>query len=572
MSHLNNLHHFLKSKGLKNPSSDVSVWTNKYAHYDFVETLSGDDQILFSRLYSNAKEEYNGRKPMYDIPGYYDRKNKEFLVASEPVKPTVNDTVKPSNTKPVDPPKVEPPKNEKPITNEIANSKPSKQTTKPVAEKPEAPSTNVNNTTGTKPPATTPSAPAAPSTPTVSGTGDASAAAGSTKSDVGTTVTASETIPAPPKSNKPVVPVVVNPNMPTRSKRETPRKGTKRKFEEDVLDSLEENSLHHQLQPDEIQRVIDTLIAHGEQEYLRPENTTDSPWDTALDMWNGKKSFEVKDDTGHKHEVYFPKDYGMILQHLKSRARKLELDYSKMYGRGSTGLEAKLSALNYWKRAYETFRDNEHYIKNLLSRQSQDLVPLERPSLHQEVATAGITESVIAQPPLAGEIHEAIDVDPVFEMDASLASSGNPSDQTSAPYFIGKNEPQILDDGNTIIFSGSRLHYTWAVHFNSIDNPLGASYDTGTMNYGDFKFKPLGFELPWDYIPFYCTPNEWETCLDWTKKIWIDHVEVEVTPMHKSVYFTTGATSSSPVTNEYGPYLYKSVGFNKKYQHLYTKS
>lgn len=128
---------------------------------------------------------------------------------------------------------------------------------------------------------------------------------------------------------------------------------------------------------------------------------------------------------------------------------------------------------------------------------------------------------------------------------------------------IGKNKPYFSPDGSTVIFSGNRLMYTWAYNFAD-QNPLGNSdLSKANFSYGDNELKPLGFDIPWDWIPFYCTPAEWDA-LDWgNRKIEIDHVEITVTPHAKTVCFTTGSTDSNPVSTEYDCYVYKAENLHK---------
>lgn len=122
---------------------------------------------------------------------------------------------------------------------------------------------------------------------------------------------------------------------------------------------------------------------------------------------------------------------------------------------------------------------------------------------------------------------------------------------------IGKNKPQYGANGETVLFSGNRMMYTWAYNMNEQKNPFGEVRNLSYGMNGQQQVKPLGHTIPWDWIPFYCTPAEWES-LNWsTHKIEIEEVGVMITPMDKSVFFTTGSTDSKPVSTEHAAYLFK---------------
>lgn len=126
---------------------------------------------------------------------------------------------------------------------------------------------------------------------------------------------------------------------------------------------------------------------------------------------------------------------------------------------------------------------------------------------------------------------------------------------------IGKNAPIYSE--NQAVFSGSRLMYTWGYNFAEQAHPTADQTKHANRNFGINDVKPLGFEVPWDWIPFYCTPAEWEA-LDWNeKKIEIDYVEVKVTPVSKTVFFTTGATATEAVSTQHDCYIYKAKDLSK---------
>jgi len=92
-------------------------------------------------------------------------------------------------------------------------------------------------------------------------------------------------------------------------------------------------------------------------------------------------------------------------------------------------------------------------------------------------------------------------------------------------------------------------------------NPFAAQ-DILTYNSPGFsKVKPLGHTIPWDWIGFYCTPAEWEA-LNWgTHRIEIEEVGCRVTPIDKSVFFTTGSTQTTAVSTEHSAYVFKYESF-----------
>lgn len=108
---------------------------------------------------------------------------------------------------------------------------------------------------------------------------------------------------------------------------------------------------------------------------------------------------------------------------------------------------------------------------------------------------------------------------------------------------------QVGPDG-TRTFGGSRLMYTWALDMRTHNIP----------DYGDFV--PMGHTLPWDWIPFYCTPAEWNS-LPWkTHQLTIKRVGVAVTPVGKEVQFATALSTSTIASNEHVAIGLSAVGLN----------
>lgn len=161
---------------------------------------------------------------------------------------------------------------------------------------------------------------------------------------------------------------------------------------------------------------------------------------------------------------------------------------------------------------------------------------------------------------------EAIDVDPgeMANSQAAMGGGGSSAGQASG-FVVKKNPPSFSSDGSTVTFSGSRMMYSWAYNFREVSNPFATSQLKAMCSYGDFTFLPCGFDIPWDWIPFYCTPAEFDA-LDWGPRgriIEIDSVECKVTPVSKQVFFTTGSADTNPVSTEHAAFIYKCDNLNQ---------
>lgn len=147
---------------------------------------------------------------------------------------------------------------------------------------------------------------------------------------------------------------------------------------------------------------------------------------------------------------------------------------------------------------------------------------------------------------------------------AAVGGGGSSAGQASG-FVVKKNAPSYSSDGSVVTFSGSRMMYSWAYNLREVSNPFGNSVLKSTCSFGDFTFLPCGFDIPWDWIPFYCTPAEFDS-LDWGPRgriIEIDSVECKVTPISKQVFFTTGSADTNPVSTEHAAFLYKCNGLNQ---------
>ena len=138
--------------------------------------------------------------------------------------------------------------------------------------------------------------------------------------------------------------------------------------------------------------------------------------------------------------------------------------------------------------------------------------------------------------------------------DASSAGPSGGSDPAgnNAMWMCQSHPAQYQEtpNGLKVTFGGSRLMYTWALDMRS----HAVSY------FGDFV--PVGHSIPWDWIPFYCTPGEWAT-LPWkTHEMKIKRVGVSVTPVGKEVQFATASGTSTIASNEHLAVGYRAVGLN----------
>lgn len=157
-------------------------------------------------------------------------------------------------------------------------------------------------------------------------------------------------------------------------------------------------------------------------------------------------------------------------------------------------------------------------------------------------------------------------LDPVQDNMASgnvlAGAAGGGSAMAQPCGVIKKNPPSYSDDGSTVTFSGSRQMYTWAFNYSEQKNPFAYGKVNLAFNApGTSVVKPLGHTLPWDWNGFYCTPAEWES-LNWgTHRIEVEEVGVRVTPIDKSVFFTTGSSQTNPVSTEHAAYVFKMEEF-----------
>lgn len=127
---------------------------------------------------------------------------------------------------------------------------------------------------------------------------------------------------------------------------------------------------------------------------------------------------------------------------------------------------------------------------------------------------------------------------------------------------IGSFMPSRTIEGNDELFrfGGTRMMYSWAYEFFPGNIPafgyLAANKNDGVV---------VGHTLPWEWIPFYCTPAEYKMLPHGISDIEIDHVRVRVTPMAKETQFTTNGSNSGVASQEHLCLGHVAVGLNKKW-------
>lgn len=138
--------------------------------------------------------------------------------------------------------------------------------------------------------------------------------------------------------------------------------------------------------------------------------------------------------------------------------------------------------------------------------------------------------------------------------ESMAASGGNDAAGNGAMWRCISYDPVYTptSDGMKVEFKGSRLMYTWAL-------------DMRTHNVTDIgDFIPMAHSYPWEWIPSYCTPGEWNA-LPWaTHDMAIKRVGVQITPVGKETQFNTAVSTATVASNEHLVMGYKAVGLNKR--------
>lgn len=127
---------------------------------------------------------------------------------------------------------------------------------------------------------------------------------------------------------------------------------------------------------------------------------------------------------------------------------------------------------------------------------------------------------------------------------------------------IQSHAPQVRFDGNKqyFAFGGTRLMYSWAYEFfpgqvPAVNN-IAANINDGVI---------VGHSIPWEWIPFYCTPAEYAMLPFGHGDIYVDKVRVRVTPMAKETQFTTNGATSGVASQEHLCLGKVAIGLNHKW-------
>lgn len=167
--------------------------------------------------------------------------------------------------------------------------------------------------------------------------------------------------------------------------------------------------------------------------------------------------------------------------------------------------------------------------------------------------------AVVEAPPVAVE---SIEVDPV----AGMAGGGgavavDPSG--SLPFETIESHPprvSFKDNKQFFTFGGSRIMYSWAYEFFPGKIP-GVNNISANINDGVI----VGHAIPWEWIPFYCTPGEYAMLPFGQGDVYIDKVRLRVTPMAKETQFTTNGATSGVASQEHLCLGKVVVGLNHKW-------
>lgn len=181
-------------------------------------------------------------------------------------------------------------------------------------------------------------------------------------------------------------------------------------------------------------------------------------------------------------------------------------------------------------------------------------------------ASASVTTAVPAAAP-AAVTATATSAAPVAavaadNMAGTPPASGDPSGQL--PFIpIESFMPRVRaePDGNQYVtFGGSRIMYSWAYEF--FPNTLPAMYNYAASTVDGVT---VGHSIPWEWLPFYCSPQEFQSLPHGEQDVKIQQVRCRVTPLAKETQFTTAGATSGVVSNEHLCLGKVAIGLNKKF-------
>lgn len=196
---------------------------------------------------------------------------------------------------------------------------------------------------------------------------------------------------------------------------------------------------------------------------------------------------------------------------------------------------------------------------------------VKRRRVHADAAENRLTTSTStteAPTTQSSPVEENIEVDPVEplvtpttttgDMAQAVPSGGSTPEGFGGSQIIQSFEPRHFkdssDNADVVIFGGSRIMYTWAYDMYPHNDAANSEMD----------FFPVGHQVPWEVIPFYCTPQEYAS-LDWNRKnIKVARVKCRVTPLAKESQFSTQQDTVTAVSNEHLVLVKHAVGLNHK--------
>ena len=176
--------------------------------------------------------------------------------------------------------------------------------------------------------------------------------------------------------------------------------------------------------------------------------------------------------------------------------------------------------------------------------------PSSEASIAAELPTAPAPAAPETQNPNMAGKTGAVGVDP---------SGGLPFE----PIISQMPQHDMRDGKEFFTFGGTRIMYTWAYEFFPGTIPAVGPF-VANANDG----VAVGHQLPWEWIPFYCTPTEFEMLPYRRADIYVDKVRVRVTPMAKETQFQTGSGSTAVASQEHLTLGKVCVGLNHKWNNV----
>lgn len=202
------------------------------------------------------------------------------------------------------------------------------------------------------------------------------------------------------------------------------------------------------------------------------------------------------------------------------------------------------------------------------TQQTLETVPSQAESPFSSQSSQQTLETVPSLPATPNlQQAEPMQIDPTMSAATAPLVAGDASGGVSAGEISFKSYPmrqEFTDEGIMVYCSGTRIMYTWAYQM-SPHNLDGTTNSAAMFTNGMADYYPVSHRLPWEWLPFYITPAEFDDLL-WNKAdISVKYVRVRVTPMAKETQFSTSSTSTDPVSNEHMVLGKKCVGFNHKW-------